>query len=208
MTEIKELFKKVKWDSIITSVLTIVLGILCIAFPDHSADILCVMFGISLIVVGVTLFVRFAFRIGILSESLLILAIMTTILGLFVLIYPNTIQSFLTVLFGLYIVIDSAESLADSVYCAKAGTPGWLIMFLASLFTAILGVAVMFSTFDTVMIFAGIALLVEGIRRFVITLFFDKKIKDAKKLIKSQFNYDDPIEIKIEDTNENSNKEN
>jgi len=115
---------------------------------------------------------------------LLILSIVTLALGIFCLVYPGTVQGILTVLFGLFIVIDSASSLSDSVYCAKADVKGWLLLFLLSLLTIILGVAVMFSTFDTVVVFAGCSLIVEGVRRLVVTLVFNKRIKEAKKSLK------------------------
>ena len=39
----------------------------------------------------------------------------------------------------------------------------------------------MFSNFETVMIFAGISLILGGVRRMVMTLTFSKKVRDAKK---------------------------
>ena len=42
----------------------------------------------------------------------------------------------------------------------------------------------MFSTFDTVVVFAGCSLIVEGVRRLVVTFVFNKRIKEAKKSLK------------------------
>lgn len=177
----KELFKKVKWDSIIISILTIVLGILCVALPKTSGDAICIVLGCSLISVGFLMFVRFFAYEHIMGEYIFILAVLTTILGVFCLVYPNSIKSIVTVLFGLYIVVDSAVSLSDSMNCARAGIKGWFLLFILSLLTACLGIVVMFSNFETVMIFAGISLIVGGVRRMIITLTFSKKIRDAKK---------------------------
>lgn len=184
MEEVRNVFKRAKWDSIITSILAILVGVLCIAMPNESGDVLCTVFGVSLLVVCVSMFVRYFAYERLFGEHLLILSIVTLALGIFCLVYPNTIKGILTVLFGLFIVVDSASSLSDSVYCAKADIKGWLLLFLLSLLTIVLGVAVMFSTFDTVVVFAGCSLIVEGVRRLVVTLVFNKRIKDAKKSLK------------------------
>lgn len=184
MEEIKKFFKKCKWDSIIISILSVVLGILCIVMPNRSADVLTIVFGCSLIAIGITLFVRFISFDIIIGDRISMFAILMIILGIFCLIYPNTIQGILTVLFGLYIVVDSASTLNDSIYCSRAKTSGWLVLFILSLLSIVLGVAVMFSNFETVMIFAGVALIIEGIEHFVITIVYSRRINEAKKNIK------------------------
>ena len=44
----KEFMKKVKWDSVIIAILTIVTGILCVVMPNQVADVLCIVYGYSL----------------------------------------------------------------------------------------------------------------------------------------------------------------
>ena len=117
------------------------------------------------------------------------------ILGLFCLIYPNAIQGILTVFFGLFIVIDSISTLSESIYCAKTQIKGWPVLFVLSILTTVLGIAVMFSTFETVMIFAGCSLIIEGVKRFVLTLSFSHKIRQAKKEINKQLDKENDIII-------------
>ncbi len=185
MEEIKSFFKKIKWDSLLIAILTVAVGILCVALPDQSGDVLCIVFGVSLLATGVALIVRYFTVERLFGEHLLISAVVAITLGIFCLIYPNAIQSILTVLFGLFILIDSISSISDSIYCARAKVKGWPWMFILSVLTACLGAAVMFSNFETVMIFAGVSLIIEGIKQFVITCVFSHKIKQAKKMITS-----------------------
>ncbi len=193
MENFKNFCKKVKWDSFIISILAIVIGILCVAMPERSADVICIIFGCSLIAIGVTLFIRFITFESIFGEHILIFAIIMVIFGIFCLVYPNLIKSMMTVLCGIYIIIDSASSLNDSIYLARADSKGWLLLFILSLVCIVLGVCVMFSTFDTVVIFAGISLIIEGVKRFALTLAYSKKIKEAKDYIRNNTNN---IEIK------------
>lgn len=184
MKGFKSWLKKIKWDSILVSIFTVLIGVLCVAMPTESGNVLCIIFGCSLIVMGVVYLAKyFAFEI-LIAEHLLILSIIMIISGVFCLIYPGAVKSVLTILFGLYIVIDSLSSLSDSMFCARSHIAGWIFLVIISVLTLGLGIAVMFSSFETVIIFAGISLIIEGIKRFVITLTFSKKIKQAKKQLK------------------------
>ena len=184
MEEIKEFFKKCKWDSIIIAVMTVLVGILCVALPNESANVLCIVFGSALIVSGISLMVRYFAFDHLLGGQLLVMGVVFAIAGVFCIVYTDAIQSILTVIFGLIIVLDSLNSLSDSILCAKAKAGGWLWLLILSILTAILGVCVMFSGFDTVMIFAGCSLIIEGVKRMVVTFAFSKKIRDAKKYLK------------------------
>lgn len=188
MEEAKKFFKKVKWDSIITSILTILVGILCVAMPEGSAKVICIIFGISLLIIGATLLVRYFVFDPLFGGSLLIVAMSMIISGIFCLVNLAAVQSILTVLIGLFILVNSISSLADSVYCARARISGWWALLTLSILTAALGVAVMFSNFSTVMIFAGVSLIVDGVTYLITTIVFNHKIKQAKKVLLDKAN--------------------
>ncbi|MGN1258638.1 MAG: HdeD family acid-resistance protein [Christensenellales bacterium] len=183
MSSIKEKLKKFKWDSIIISVLTIVVGILCVALPAKAGNVLCLVFGYALIVMGIGLIIKYFTEVQLFSERLIIFGILMIIWGIFCLVYPNIIKGAVTVMFGLFIVVDSLSSLSDSIYCARAKVKGWPILLTLSILTIILGISVMFSNFSAVVIYAGISLIVEGVKRLIITLTYSRKIKQAKSTI-------------------------
>lgn len=192
----KEFFKKLKWDSIIVSLLTIAIGVLCIVMPSEAGDVLLIIFGAMLIAIGATLFVRFFTTDRLFASHIMIMAVVSIVLGVMCLVQRSALQSILTILLGLYIVVDSLSSIGDSVYLCKAKVSGWFILFLLSLLSCGLGVVVMFSTFDTVMIFAGVSLLIEGVKRFTLTLTFSNKIRSARKQFEKSMQ--DVIEIEEE----------
>ena len=160
MEEIKKNLKKFKWDSIITSVLTIILGILAVVMPNNLGDVLCYIFGAVLLIIGVTLIIKYFAIDRLLSGYSLFCGMVLVIVGIFCFASTNSVQNILTILFGLFIVIDSINSLTDSVICARMQVKGWVLMFILSLITAILGIVVMFGSFETIMIIAGCALIV------------------------------------------------
>ena len=181
MNKVKKFFTKLKWENIIAAILAIVVGVLFIILPKDSADVLCLIAGILLIFAGSFTLVAYIFSGFFLGAHLLIVGIMLILLGTFCLANPENIMEVLTVLFGLYIVIDGTTSIVDSVYCAKAKIKGWGLILVLAILSIGLGTAVMFSTFDTIMIFAGCSLIIDGVCDIIETIVFSHKIKEAKK---------------------------
>lgn len=186
MNELKKAFRRCKWDSILAAALAIIVGILFIALPSTSANVLCTIAGVLLIVIGIFAIAAFVAGGFLLGGYSLIMGIAFLLSGLFFLIHPELIKGILTVLFGIFIVADGASTLVDSIYCAKARVGGWFWLLLLSLVSIVLGCIVTFGTFDTVMMFAGISLVVDGVGDLLITLFFSHKIKEAKKTLQKR----------------------
>ncbi len=181
MNELKKAFRKCKWDSILAAALAIIVGILFIALPVTSANVLCAIAGVLLIVIGIFAIAAFVSGGFLFGGYPLIMGIAFLLSGLFFLIHPELIQGILTVLFGIFIVADGASTMVDSVYCAKAHVKGWFWLLLLSALSIVLGCIVTFGTFDTVMLFAGISLVVDGISDLIVILVFSHRIKEAKK---------------------------
>lgn len=188
MNEIKKLFQKIKVDRIVSAIIAIVIGILFVALPEDSSNVLCLVCGIMLIVGGVMSimgFIAYGFIVG---GHLLILGIALLLSGILCLVNPEVVTSILTIIFGIYIIVDGATSMIDSIYCAKAHVSGWFVLLLLSLLSIVLGTIVMFGKFDTVMIFAGCCLIIDGVSDIVSTLAFSHKVKEAKKKLLDDIN--------------------
>lgn len=186
--EKQNIFKKLKWDSIIVAALTIILGLLCVILPKGSGTALTYIFGAALVAMGITAVVRYFWGLRLISDMSLVIGTLMITLGVFTLINPSAIQAILVVLLGVFIIIDSMTEISESIYCARANISGWFWLFLASVLTLGLGIVVAFSNFETVMILAGIALIIEGLKRLIITLVCAGKIREAKKQLMNAAN--------------------
>lgn len=190
MKDFKTLFKRLKWETVLAAVLTIVVGILCVALPDRMGDVLTVVVGWSLIVLGVATGVSIFFRGRIFIGSALIRALIMVMVGMLCLVEGEVFKSVITILFGLYIVFDSMNAALDSVALVRARVKGAAVIFVISVVTACLGVVVAFSDFESVMIFAGITLMIEGIERLLFTLLVGGKAKRARARFYPDDDYD------------------
>lgn len=195
MNQIKKAFQKIKVDKIVSAIIAIVIGVLFVALPEDSSNVLCLICGIMLIVGGVMSIMGFIAYGFITGGHLLVVGLALLLAGILCLVNPGVVTTILTIIFGIYIIVDGASSLVDSMYCAKAHVSGWFFLLLLSLLSIVLGTIVMFGTFDTVMIFAGVCLIVDGISDIVTTAVFSHKVKDAKKKLLDAINEANTIEM-------------
>ena len=120
MDNLEKAFGRFKWDIIIISVLTVALGVICVIMPETSGDVLSLIFGILMICVGLTLFVKYIVYGGfIFGGYILIPALSLLAFGIFCVTNPRLLQGMLTVLLGIYIVVDSSVAVSETVLCKR-----------------------------------------------------------------------------------------
>lgn len=182
MSELKKKLKKLKWDSIVISIISIAVGVACVCFPASAGNALCLIAGIGLLIAGVTSFIRYvAFGGFLLGGYGLILSLTTVAVGSFCIARPETVARMLTVLIGVFIIVESAQAMSEGVACARIKMCGSAVMIICSAITLVLGVLLMFSgAFDAVMLFAGISLIIDGVKDFIFTLVFADRVKKAR----------------------------
>ena len=158
MESIRGYFKALKWRSLIVAFSAILLGLLFILTPQASADVICYVAGVLLVC------------------------------GVFCLLRPEIIQGLLTVLFGVFLVIDGMMTLQDGVDCARARLAGWWVPALLGAVTIALGCVVLFGKFDSIMLLAGISLIVDGVFDLIVTFAFSKRIRTAREKLRMYAN--------------------
>lgn len=170
-----------KWNQTLMSILTIILGILFVMMPNNSANVICLMLGIMLIVSGVLAIGSFVAG-GKESSSLsLVSGIAFTLAGLVCITNPTIIIGIISFILGLFIVVDACTHFAESIQYARLGIKGWFIVMLISIIVMIFGGLILFGAFELIFIYAGIALIVDGIFSLIMVTAFSNKVKEAKK---------------------------
>lgn len=179
-------------DSIIVSVLMVIIGIVFIAMPIASGVTLCLIVGWILIAMGVVSILGFIIYGRVFAGVSLVFGIILLLCGAFCLTNPGVVLSMVTVIFGALVVIDAASSLSDGIMCQRAGVPGGIPLIIISVLLMILGIGVIFGPFDTVVVFLGWLLLADGIIDLVLIVAFGRRVKKAKKILNSS---DDVIDL-------------
>lgn len=194
---IKDFLKKMKWESLFTALFAVVIGVLFLVFPSSSSYVLCYTAGAIFIILGTVYIIRYITGNYILGSYALLISILLLIVGIFCLIRPNTIKAIITVIFGIFLIVDGIIKMQEGIEYSRVPVKGWWTVIMFAMASIALGIVVMFGTFESVMIFAGVSLILDGIFDFITTLVFSTKLKKAEKTVKQV------IKETIEDTNDN-----
>lgn len=188
MESIRGYFKALKWRSLIVAFSAILLGLLFILTPQTSADVICYVAGILLLASGIAAVISYLASGRLFGSYALVSGIVLLVCGVFCLLRPEIIQGLLTVLFGVFLVIDGMMTLQDGVDCARARLTGWWVPALLGAVTIALGCVVLFGKFDSIMLLAGISLIVDGVFDLIVTFAFSKRIRTAREKLRMYAN--------------------
>lgn len=173
--------KEVTIDSLLVGIATIVVGLLFILLPASSGWILCVITGIALLTMGIfSLYGYFSYGRFLCGYSFIV-AILFLIMGALCLTQPMLIMGILTIVLGLIVIVDSATTLAEGIAFVRARIKGGMPLAVFSAILMLLGIFIIMSPAETVMIFTGWVLVLNGVFDIVAMLTYGKKIKDFKK---------------------------
>ena len=118
MESIRGYFKALKWRSLIVAFSAILLGLLFILTPQASADVICYVAGILLLASGIAAVISYLASGRLFGSYALVSGIVLLVCGVFCLLRPEIIQGLLTVLFGVFLVIDGMMTLQDGAGAA------------------------------------------------------------------------------------------
>ena len=172
MGSIRSYFKCLKWRNLIIAFSAILIGLLFILTPQTSADVICYVAGILLLASGIAAVVSYLASRRLFGSYALVSGIVLLVCGVFCLLRPEVIQGLLTVIFGVFLVIDGMVTLQDGIDCARAKLGGWWVLAALAVITIALGCVILFGKFDSIMLLAGISLIVDGVFDLIATLAF------------------------------------
>lgn len=163
-----EIIKKAKWLYIALSVIYLTVGIVLLIYPTQTIDAITRIIGITAIALGIYEMLKFIFRkstdfVKVLS---LFAGIFSFICGIILLINPNFIRTFLPVIIGVYIVLDSAFKLMTSIELRNAGSKVWWGVFFLALAGVIFGFIIVFNAKEIsalVIRLIGVSLIIESV---------------------------------------------
>ena len=81
----------------------------------------------------------------------------------------------------MFLVIDGMVTLQDGIDCARAKLGGWWVLAALAVITIALGCVILFGKFDSIMLLAGISLIVDGVFDLIATLAFSKRVREARQ---------------------------
>ena len=180
----RELFKRIKTNSIITSGIYALLGLVLLLWPGLSANVLCLALGVVLAVCGVVdILIFLANRDGSLYAGFhLVLGIILAAVGVWLMASPTLIAVLIPRIIGVLICIHGVSDAGYAATLRRGGDPRWSTALILGLVTLALGAVLVvdpFDAFTTVVRVIGAFLLYDGVIGVWISVRVGKTLKQA-----------------------------
>ncbi|MDE7017659.1 MAG: DUF308 domain-containing protein [Lachnospiraceae bacterium] len=164
----ERILKKIKTNVLISALLCIALGIVLVVWPGMSVQVVCMAIGAVLILNGISRLANFIFgRDGSLfSQMNLVMGIIITVIGVWILFQPSKIIAMIPILVGIIIIIHGINNLQQAVSLCQSRYDKWWIALLLGLVTVGFGILLIcnpFKAIDTLVMFIGIFMIYDGI---------------------------------------------
>ncbi len=150
----KELFLRFKNLSIITVVFSAVTGIVLLIRPEETVKFISILCGALLILLGIGAWASYFAKSKIFL--LQILGTLSVIAGIVICVKYQSIISAVLFLFGLFILVSAVVDLFTSIRARTVFKRGWIVSFVISLITAVLGLLIVVNPFNSMMVLVRI----------------------------------------------------
>lgn len=182
----KTIVKNITTFVILVSLLALLIGIGLITDPGLSLVAIGALVGAYLIVQGIVLVILDvkAWRLFIPFEGML-KGILSIILGILLLKYPDSIAAYIGVALGIYIIVNSFGGIKLAAALRYTGLP-WVLMIILNVFSILLGCLVLYSPVFSALsltVYIGLVLVIHSVVNIVYMLIIKKNAKDVEKII-------------------------
>ena len=187
------MLRYIKTGMLVLSIFYIIIGLLLLTMPTTALTWICYAFGAVVLLTGVVCLVRYA-RLrgnGLMAPFMLVCGVVTAGLGAFILLRPDTVVSFLPLVFGLFILVDGVSRVVSSFDLARQHGQKWWVLLLFGILSVALGILLMWHPFDIavgVTMLCGILLVVEGVLNLGCTLYTSMELRALERMAESAIN--------------------
>lgn len=202
----KEFLKKVKFTSLVWSVLFLALGMTFVMAPTTALVTCTILLG-SLLALGGILDIASYFLYGYEPFGFMT-GLLKVAFGIVIICCNNSIATsgIFAVLFGLVFLFESIINIQNSLYYHKLGSRTWWVgtVFGALMFVlSIITLCNPFDTQNTLLIFLGIAIIIDALFEIVSIFMISSKARKVKRTLKEMFaeltKTDNIIDVSAED---------
>ncbi len=186
MRIMERILKKIKTNVIVSALICVGLGVILVVWPGLSVQVVCMAIGGVLVLNGLSRLLNFILnRDGsIFSQMNLVMGIIITVIGGWILLQPGTIIAMIPILVGIIIVIHGINNLQQAVSLCQNRYDKWWIALLLGIVTIGFGVLLVFNPFaavDTLIRFIGLFMIYDGASDIWIMSRVSRNVKQARQ---------------------------
>lgn len=178
----KNIFKRTAVTSILTSIIFAILGIIMIANPVETIEIVAAILGITIIVIGAEKIISYFVLKG--NQDFfnyeLIYGIIAILFGILIMAYSSTFAAIVRIVIGIWIAYTGLMKINISLKLKSAGIKSWAVVLTVSTISLLAGILVMFSNTSSIVVITAVVMIVYAITDIIYEFIF---IKNLDKII-------------------------
>ena len=165
----RKLLKQLKWETLLTAALYIVLGVVALVIPDTMVKTLGYLIGILLILAGAVSMICYLLREA--SQNYYRndfgYGLVSIAVGILFLYKVEWIISLVPVILGVLVVASGCRKLQDVIDMKRMNYGNWVAVLILAAVNVILGAALIFNSLEAALFFlqlVGAGLIFSGIK--------------------------------------------
>ena len=171
--------------SIITSIIYIILGIVVIANPETTLTIISKAIAILAIIYGIVVTIINIANLK--NEGSLLFGILLIVMGIALLIYPNSLSVLISLGIGIWFISSSVNRIKFAVLLKDIKELNWLIVLISAIITLLIGISFVFTPLASavmVAIISGILMVIYSIIDIFEIIFIKRNMKVIEQKLK------------------------
>lgn len=181
-----DLVKKIGRHMILQSIISIVLGVLLIAWPQITTMTLIYLMGAYAAIAGLFDLINY-YRNRHLTNFVdgdLIGGIFLLIIALIIFVFPRAVASVFTIIIGIMVLLSGIVNMVRALEAKKYDEKGWIAVFLLNIVVTSGGILIIINPFSsavTLVLILGILTLTKGIVDLVSFFMLKNALEKAPK---------------------------
>lgn len=177
--------------TIISSIVTIFLGLLLFLQAENTLKTISYIIGIFLLVVGIATIIKMVLDkdVRIYLNTSFIIGIFCSIIGFVLLINPTLLTSILPFCIGIWMIISGTMKIQTSLALKDEENKTWTKLLIFAIVVFVLGLLLIINPFGGAVIVTkiiGICLIIYSIADIVGTMMLKKEVKNTIKIIDAE----------------------
>lgn len=177
--------KDAKVGAILSAILSIGLGIVLIIYPQLSSTVICYTFGAILVICSL-FHVFFYFknkRENSFMNFNLIIAIITGVIGVWIILNPTMVIMIIPIIFGIVLVVHGIVDIKQAIELKGKYYDYWWIAIIFAFLNIGFAIILFINPFTvvTTVVVIGISLVYDGVSDIWIISRISKSVRDIKK---------------------------
>ena len=185
MKEVKQFSK----SYIFISALYVVLGIVLLAWPRLSVQMICYGFTIAMIVIGFSYGIMYFTKDNLegFQQMDLVIGIICLAFGIFIFLNPTFLSSVLPFAIGIILLLGAIVKIQSAFNMKKLRLKKWYLILICALVVGALGAVLLWNPFQEekyMILYIGICLILDGLTNLTSLICIQVRVKQLNRLQK------------------------